>query len=145
MAPTFGEVPRTAADGVGPVSVDADAARRMIASYREAHGLGAVDLDPALVRVARRQADGMARANRLGHAVSGDLSARLAAEGLTPRAEAENVSAGYPNFERALLGWERSPRHNDNLLYRPIRRIGIAAASAPGTRYKTFWALVMTD
>jgi len=44
-----------------------------------------------------------------------------------------------------LLGWERSPRHNDNLLYRPIRRIGIAAASAPGTRYKTFWALVMTD
>ncbi len=113
VAPMFGE--RTAADGVGPVAVDADAA------------------------------DSMARANRLSHAVSGDLSARLAAEGLTRRAEAENVSAGYPSFERALLGWERSPRHNDNLLYRPIRRIGIAAASAPGTRYKTFWALVMTD
>jgi len=143
VAPIFGE--RPAADGVGPVPVDADAARRTIASYREAHGLGAVDLDPALVRVARRQADSMARANRLSHAVSGDLSARLAAEGLTRRAEAENVSAGYPSFERALLGWERSPRHNDNLLYRPIRRIGIAAASAPGTRYKTFWALVMTD
>ena len=143
VAPMFGE--RTAVGGVGPVAVDADAARRMIASYREAHGLGAVDLDPALVRVARRQADSMARANLLSHAVSGDLSARLAAEGLTRRAEAENVSAGYPSFERALLGWERSPRHNDNLLYRPIRRIGIAAASAPGTRYKTFWALVMTD
>ncbi len=145
VAPMFGELPRTAADGVGPVPVDADVARRMIASYREAHGLGAVDLDPALVRVARRQADSMARANRLSHAVSGDLSARLAAAGLTRRAEAENVSAGYPSFERALLGWERSPRHNDNLLYRPIRRIGIAAASAPGSRYKTFWALVMTD
>jgi uncharacterized protein YkwD len=145
VAPILGELPGRVVEGTGPVAVDADAARRMIASYREAHGLGAVDLDPALVRVARRQADSMARANRLGHAVSGDLSARLAAEGLRRGAEAENVSAGYPSFERALLGWERSPRHNDNLLYRPIRRIGIAAASAPGTRYKTFWALVMTD
>ncbi len=145
MGPILGEIPGRGLDDIGPVAVDVDAARRMIASYREAHGLGPVDLDPALVRVARRQADSMARANRLSHAVAGDLSARLAAEGLRRRAEAENVSAGYPSFERALLGWEHSPRHNDNLLYRPIHRIGIAAASAPGTRYKTFWALVMTD
>ncbi|MGI3898985.1 MAG: CAP domain-containing protein [Janthinobacterium lividum] len=69
----------------------------------------------------------------------------MSAEGLRRGADAENVSAGYPSFDRALVGWQHSPGHNANLLYRPIRRIGIAASSAPGTRYKTFWALVMTD
>ena len=87
----------------------------------------------------------MARTDTLSHTVAGELSARLAAEGLAPRAEAENVSAGYPSFERALSGWQHSPGHDANLLYRPVRRIGIAAASAPGTRFKTYWALVLTD
>ncbi len=131
--------------GVGPLPVDAAAASRAIALYRAAHGLGPVALDPALTRVAERQAEAMARADTLSHTVAGDLSARLAAEGLAPGAEAENVSAGYPSFERALIGWQHSPGHDANLLYRPVRRIGIAAASAPGTRFKTYWALVLTD
>lgn len=131
--------------GAGPLPVDVEAARRAIALYREAHGLGAVAVDPALTRVAQRQADAMARADTLSHTLAGELGARVAAEGIKRGAEAENVSAGYPSFERALLGWQRSPGHDANLLYRPIRRIGIAAASAPGTRFKTYWALVMTD
>ncbi len=141
--PTLGDRPEVV--GVGPIPVDSDDARRAIALYREAHGLGPVEIDPALTRVAQRQADAMARANELSHTVAGDLTARVAAEGLRRGAEAENVSAGYPSFDRALAGWQHSPGHNANLLYRPIRHIGIAAASAPGTRYKTFWALVMTD
>lgn len=141
--PTVGDRPEVI--GVGPLPIDVDAARRAIATYREAHGLGGVEIDPALNRVAQRQADAMARANELSHTLAGELGARVSAEGLHRGAEAENVSAGYPSFERALLGWQHSPGHNANLLYRPIRRIGIAAASAPGTRYKTFWALVMTD
>lgn len=129
----------------GPLPVDAEAARRAIAQYRASHGLGAVSVDPALNRVAQRQADAMARADTLSHTLAGELSARVAAEGIRRGAEAENVSAGYPSFERALLGWQHSPGHDANLLFRPIRRIGIAAASAPGTRFKTYWALVMTD
>lgn len=135
--------PRVAA--TEPLPVDVDAAGRAIALYRAAHGLGAVEVDPALTRVAQRQADAMARADTLSHTLAGDLSARVAAEGLRRGAEAENVSAGYPSFARALLGWQRSPGHDANLLDRPIRRIGIAAASAPGTRFGTYWALVMTD
>ncbi len=131
--------------GAGPLPVDVEAARRAIAAYREAHGAGAVAIDPALNRVAQRQADAMARADKLSHTLAGDLSARVAAEGLHRGSEAENVSAGYPTFARALLGWQHSPAHDANLLYRPIRRIGIAAAGAPGTRFKTYWALVMTD
>ena len=143
VLPVPDAAPRVA--GAGALPVDAEAARRAIALYREAHGLGAVALDPALNRVAQRQADAMARADTLSHTLAGDLSARVAAEGVRRGAEAENVSAGYSSFERALAGWRRSPGHDANLLYRPIRRIGIAAASAPGTRYGTYWALVMTD
>ena len=144
-APGLGDRPGTQVVGIGPLPVDVDAARRAIAAYRAAHGLGAVEVDPALTRVAQRQADAMARADTLSHTLAGDLSSRVAAEGLRRGAEAENVSAGYPSFARALLGWQRSPGHDANLLYRPVRRIGIAAASAPGTRFKTYWALVLTD
>ena len=131
--------------GAGPLPVDTEAARRAIAVYREAHGLGAVELDPALIRVAQRQADAMARADTLSHTLAGDLSRRVAAEGIRRGAEAVNVSAASPSYARELVGWQHSPGHDPNLLYRPIRRIGIAAASAPGTRFKTYWALVMTD
>ena len=143
--PEAGGSPGRHVVGAGPLPVDVDAARRAIALYRAAHGLGAVEVDPALNRVAQRQADAKARADTLSHTLAGDLSARVAAEGLRRGAEAENVSAGYPSFDRALAGWQHSPGHDANLLYRPIRRIGIAAAGAPGTRFKTYWALVMTD
>ena len=145
MSPDLDRGGRPVVVGVGPLPVDAEAASRAIALYRAAHGLGPVAIDPALTRVAQRQAEAMARADTLSHTLAGELLARLAAEGIRRGAEAENVSAGYPSFERALIGWEHSPGHDANLLYRPIRRIGIAAAFAPGTRFKTYWALVMTD
>ncbi len=142
--PVPGEGASSAA-AVFPVEVDEAAARRAIALYREKHGLGDVELDPGLVVVAQHQAEAMAQADVLSHDIAGDLPTRIKAAGLRRGAEAENVSTGYESFERALLGWEHSPRHNENLLYRPIRRIGIAAVAAPGTRTRTFWALVMTD
>lgn len=136
---------RPAVVGIGAVPVDVDAAGRAIARYREAHGLGGIEVDPALNRVAQRQADAMARADTLSHTLAGELSARVSAEGLRRGAEAENVSMGYPSFDRALAGWQRSPGHDANLLFKPIRRIGIAAATAHGPHDRTYWALVMTD
>ncbi len=136
---------QTKTGAVSLLVVDEAAAGRAIGLYRGSHGLGDVTLDPDLNAVARHQAVAMAQADLLSHDVAGDLTTRIEAAGLHRGAEAENVSAGYPSFARALLGWEHSTRHNENLLYRPIRRIGIAAAAAPDTRYGTFWALVMTD
>jgi uncharacterized protein YkwD len=127
------------------VALDRADAEAMISAYRREHGLGAVVLDARLVAVAQGQADAMASRNQLGHDVAGSLPQRLAAGGVNQRAAIENVSAGYASFRAALSGWERSPHHNDNLLFAPMRRMGIAAAAAPGTRYKTFWSLVMTD
>ncbi len=130
---------------VEPLKVDEAEARAAISSYRQAHGLSEVALDPALDRVAQRQAEAMAAANELSHTVAGDLADRLSAEDADRRAAVENVSAGYATFDAALGGWRRSLAHDANLLSGPMRRMGIAGASEPGTRYKTFWALVMTN
>ena len=130
---------------IAVVPVDQGRARQLISSYRESHGLPAVASDATLQRVAQAQADAMASHDLLSHTVAGPLPSRLAASHAIFRAEAENVSAGYHDLEAALSGWRRSRPHDANLLFRPIRRIGLAAAAAPGTRYKTFWALVMTD
>lgn len=138
-------VPVAPTGPIGVVGLDRDAAEAMISAYRREHGLGAVTLDPALNAVAQRQADAMASANVLSHEVTGSLPVRLAQAGADRRAAIENVSAGYASFSSALGGWKRSPHHNENLLFPPVRRMGIAAAAAAGTRYKTFWSLVMTN
>jgi uncharacterized protein YkwD len=133
---------------IGPVerlSVDPAAARDIISAYRKAHGLGPVMLDPALARVAQAQADTMAAHNQLSHEVAGGLSHRLDAAHLPMGYAVENVSAGYHGTSDVIAGWERSPGHDANLRDAHMRRMGFAAAAAPGTRYGTFWALVMTD
>ena len=116
-----------------------------ISAYRQAHSLSPVAIDPALMALAQAQANAMARADHLSHEIAGPLGRRLD-EARRPKGFAvENVSAGYASANAALAGWERSPGHNLNLLDAKMRRMGIAAADAPGTRYKTYWALMMTD
>jgi uncharacterized protein YkwD len=116
-----------------------------ISAYRRTHDLSSVSIDPGLMALAQAQANAMARANELSHEVSGSLTQRLNAAGRPMGYAVENVSAGYADASAALAGWQRSPRHNINLLDRHMRRMGIAAADAPGTRFKTYWALMMTD
>jgi uncharacterized protein YkwD len=130
---------------VSAVAVDQRSAQALISSYRASHGLSAVELDPALQKVAQRQAEAMAEANELSHEVDGALPRRLARGGADRSAAIENVSGGYSSLDSAILSWKRSPHHNENLLFPPMRRMGIAAASAPKTRFKTFWSLVMTN
>ena len=130
---------------VSAVSVSQGAAQAIISDYRKAHGLVAVDLDPVLQRAAQQQALAMAGANELSHEVDGPLPRRLARNGRDPHAAIENVSAGYSSLDSAIKSWKDSPEHNKNLLFAPMRRMGIAAASAPKTRFKTFWSVIMTD
>ena len=139
-APTPESVIPTQAVKLDPVEVS-----RRISAYREAHDLSPVTLDPSLISIAQAQADAMAGKNNLSHDVAGSLDHRLDAAHHAKGYAVENVSAGYATADAAVAGWQRSAAHNANLLYRPMRRMGIAAADAPGTRFKTFWALVMTD
>ena len=127
------------------VRLDPAEVQRRISAYREAHGLPPVAIDPGLMVLAQSQANAMATANHLSHEIAGSLDHRLN-DAHHPKGYAvENVSAGYPDADAALGGWELSPAHNFNLLDKKMRRMGIAAADAPGTRFKTYWALMMTD
>jgi uncharacterized protein YkwD len=125
--------------------IDQDAARDMISLYRRNNGLFAVDIDPKLQKAAQAQADAMAKSNTLDQNVRGSLAARLAEIGLRRASAVENVSAGYHTLAEAFSGWRQSAPHNRNMLERRVKHLGIATAYAPGTKYKVFWALIMTD
>jgi len=125
--------------------VDTVAARDLISIYRRANGLSTVALDPLLLAEAQKQADAMAAANSMSHDVRGSLQKRLDGSGLGHSTAVENISAGYHTLADAISGWRNSRPHNENLLNGKMRRMGIASAYAPGTKYKVFWALVMSD
>ena len=127
------------------VHADPAAAAGMISQYRREHALSAVQPDPILQAFAQRQANAMAARDLLSHEADGNLIRRLEAANLRQKTAVENVSAGYFSLPDVLAGWRRSPGHNANLLDPPMRRMGIATAYAPGTRYKVYWALVMSD
>jgi uncharacterized protein YkwD len=118
-------------------------AAALISAHRRAQNLPPLVVDARLQRIAERQALAMARADSMSHTVDGSLGSRLA--DAPHSVGSENISAGYESLTRAIEGWKVSPGHNRNMLSPNIRRIGIAAADAPGSRYRVYWALVMTD
>lgn len=125
--------------------VDTEAARDLISIYRRNNGLSTVSLDPILQAEAQKQAEAMAAADSMSHDVRGSLQRRLDGSGLAHSMAVENISAGYHTLADAISGWRNSRPHNENLLNGKMRRMGIASAYAPGTKYKVFWALVMSD
>ena len=129
----------------GNAVVDPVAARDMISVDRHNNGLPTLSIDPALQEEARERVNAMARANAVGPSSRGSLSERLAAAHASRAAAVENVSAGYHTLAEAFSGWRESKPHNANMLNPRARRMGIATAYAPDSKYKVFWALVLSD
>jgi len=125
--------------------VDAEAARDMISQYRRNHGLGELALDAKLQEVARRRAEAMARRGSVDPRSAGGVSPRLLALEARNGAAIENLSAGYDTLAEAFSGWRQSPAHNGRMLDARARRMGLATAYAPGSKFKVYWALVLTD
>jgi uncharacterized protein YkwD len=125
--------------------LDDAAAASMISGYRNNNGLPAVTLDPELTRLARAQADVMARRDKLDHNAGKPFVARLKAQGYAANAAAENISAGYHTLAEAFSGWRDSAPHRANMLLKGATRIGIAAAYTPTSKYKVYWALILAD
>ena len=123
--------------------VDAAAAASMISGYRKNNGLGAVTVDPALMKLAAEQAHAMASRDQLDHDVGRGFSQRIAGSGYDAKAAYENIGAGYHTLAEAFSGWRGSPGHRANMLQRDVTHIGIAAAYAPRSKYKVFWALIL--
>lgn len=126
--------------------VDPAAAASLLSDYRTARALPAVTVDPELTRLAQNQADAMAKADKLDHAVNGrDFISRMKASGYDAQRAVENVGAGYHTLAEAFSGWRDSPSHNKNMLAPGVNRMGIATAYAPKSKYKVFWALILAE
>jgi uncharacterized protein YkwD len=125
------------------MKVHAGAAASMISGYRRNNGLPAVTIDPALMKLAEAQAQGMASRNKLSHDVVRSFHDRLKGGGYRAYTAAENVGAGYHTLAEAFSGWRDSPSHRANMLLDGATRMGIAAAYAPNSKYKVFWALIL--
>src|ERR1700712_5253798 len=85
--------------------LDPVAAAAMISQYRRNNGLGAVEVDPELVKLAELQSQAMASQNKLDHDVKTPLAKRLNASGYPATLAVENVSAGYHTLAEAFSGW----------------------------------------
>jgi uncharacterized protein YkwD len=127
------------------VPVDSRAAAALISQYRAAHNLGPVTVDSGLTRAADHQARANAEVGYLSHDVGGEFASRLAAVGFSKSYAAENLGAGGASLEETIARWKASPEHNKNLLMPQVQRIGIARVDAPGSRYRRFWALVLSS
>jgi uncharacterized protein YkwD len=125
--------------------LDAAVAASMISQYRQNNGLGAVVVDPDLMRLAETQSGAMAAQNKLDHDVKAPLAKRLAAGGYPATVAVENVSAGYHTMAEAFSGWRDSPPHKANMLKSGVTKLGIAASYAPNTKYKVFWTLILAS
>jgi uncharacterized protein YkwD len=125
--------------------LDPIAAASMISLYRQNNGLGAVAVDPELMRLAEQQSQAMASRNKLDHDVKAPLAQRLNASGYPTTLAVENVSAGYHTLAEAFSGWRDSPPHRENMLKKGVTKLGIAASYAPNTKYKVFWALILAS
>jgi uncharacterized protein YkwD len=125
--------------------LDYVAAATMISQYRHNNGLGTVEVDPELVRLAETQSQAMASQNKLDHDVKAPLAKRLNTSGYPANVAVENVSAGYHTLAEAFSGWRDSPPHNANMLKGGVTKLGIAASYAPNTKYKVFWTLILAS
>jgi uncharacterized protein YkwD len=129
----------------GGATLDPQAAASMISLYRQNNGLGAVAVDPELMKLAAQQSQAMASRNKLDHDVKGPLAKRLNGSGYPATMAVENVSAGYHTLAEAFSGWRDSPPHKANMLKSGVTKMGIAAIYAPNTKYKVFWTLILAS
>ena len=123
--------------------LDAGAAQSMITGYRGNNGLGAVTLDPTLMRLAEEQARAMAARDKLDHDVGKAFAQRIRGGRFDAKVAVENISAGYHTLAEAFSGWRDSAPHRANMLNRNVTRMGIAAVYSPKSKYKVFWTLIL--
>lgn len=127
------------------VTLDAEAARKAINSYRATRGLAPLEHNPDLTIAAQRHSDDLSTHDRISHRGSDGSNPwdRVKATGYKAKLAAENVGVGQRSFSEVLQGWKDSPGHNKNLLLPDATQMGVALVVNPASRNQTFWTLVM--
>ena len=123
--------------------LDPAAAQSMISGYRGNNGLGAVTIDPDLMRLAEEHSRNMAARDKLDHDVGKAFNQRIRGSRFDAKVAVENISAGYHTLAEAFSGWRDSAPHRANMLNKGVTRMGIAAIYSPKSKYKVFWTLIL--
>src|SRR6266566_1787559 len=112
----------------------------LINAQREHQGLRPLVYNPQLDRMAKIQAENMARFQKMAHvipdAILPTLRDRARYVGYPFSRLAENVALGYPNAQTVVEGWMYSKGHRANILNAQVVETGIGVArSAAGGLY----------
>jgi uncharacterized protein YkwD len=97
--------------------------------------------NPQLDRMAKIQAENMARQQKMAHTLPSSslptLADRAKYVGYTYGRLAENVALGYPTADAVVQGWMNSSGHRKNILDGGVVEtgVGIARSSAGGLYY----------
>jgi uncharacterized protein YkwD len=131
------------APSTAPSTIGATESRifNLVNAERTRQGLPNLVYSAQLDRMARIQAENMARFQKMAHVIPEStlptLVDRAHASGYAFARLAENVALGYPNAATVVQGWMASKGHRANILNRDVEETGIAIArsSAGGIYY----------
>jgi uncharacterized protein YkwD len=109
-----------------------------LTSYaRQAHGLGAVSANSALMASAAAKNQDMANCG-YGHEACGhDFTYWIKAKGYGGRCTAENIARGQGSPREVFVAWMNSSGHRANILNRDYRDIGVATLASGAGRLWT--------
>ena len=129
----------------GATKLDAERARDVINTYRQANGQKPLKLNAALTEAAKAHSKDLAKWDRISHYGSDGSNPwdRVKKSGYNAKVAAENVGTGQVTIDEVLKGWKESPGHNKNLLLADADHMGIALVQEPKSEFKTFWTLVI--
>lgn len=103
--------------------------------------------NPQLAAAASRHAGAMARTRLFDHTgIDGTtVRERVTATGYRWQSIGENLAAGHPTLEDALVGWLESRAHCEALIDPRFTEFGLArtVSSSPSDAYGTYWTLVL--
>ena len=107
----------------------------LINGQRRHQGLAAVVYNPELDRMAKIQAQNMARFEKMAHVLPEaslpTLVDRAHYAGYQFGRIAENVAEGFPSAQTVVDGWMASKGHRANILDRDVVETGIGIARSP--------------
>src|SRR5262249_42891718 len=92
-------------------TVDAAVAASMISGYRSNNGLGAVEVDAELMRMAMDHARVMAAKDKIDRSAGREFTGRLTTAGFDGKVAGGKVGAGCPTPAGGVSGWGGSPAH----------------------------------
>ena len=123
----------------------------LINAERRHNGLAALVYSEQLDRMAKIQAENMARFQKMAHTLPNaqlpTLGDRARHVGYPFGRLTENVALGYPNAETAVEGWMNSSGHRRNILDGGVVEtgIGVARSSSGGLYYCQVFARRLTS